>query len=320
MVESPRSCLVRRVLFLGEINVDLILGGLESFPIPDREVLCHSFGKTIGSSTAICACVYASLGGDASFLGLAGKDEYGDFMVNGMADFGIETALVKRTSKVGTGVTINLIHGQNRTQVTYPGAIAEFGPDHFSFDDLEGCDHIHTGGPYPQTRLIGEISSILEFAGRNGITTSIDTQWDPSEQWSHLQEWLPKLDFFFCNEDEAVSMTGAQSPEKACLKLNEWTACPAVKIGAQGVLIPHRNTVMRIPSPTIEVVDNTGAGDSFDAGFLFARLEKGMSPEKAAEFACGVAARSCTFVGGVNARSSFSDVIKFLGDHENDSF
>ena len=116
---------MKRVLFLGEINVDLILGGLESFPIPDREVACVSFEKTIGSSTAICACAYSSLGGDTYFLGLAGKDEYGDFMINGMEDFGINTSLVKRTSRIGTGVTVNLIHDKNRTQVTYPGTIGE---------------------------------------------------------------------------------------------------------------------------------------------------------------------------------------------------
>ena len=63
-------------------------------------------------------------------------------------------------------------------------------------------------------------------------------------------------------------------------------------------------------------MDNTGAGDSFDAGFLFARIEKAMDPIESAEFANGVAARSCMFVGGVNARSSFSDVVQFLGGHK----
>lgn len=309
---------MKKVLFLGEINVDLILGGLESFPIPDKEILCRSFEKTIGSSTAICACAYVSLGGDTSFLGLAGNDEYGDFMVNGMADFGIKTSLIRRTSRVGTGVTVNLIHGNNRTQVTYPGTIGEFGPEHFLFEDLIEFDHVHTGGPYIQDRFIGEIVSVLRFAKENGISTSIDPQWDGTETWNHLSEWLPYLDYFFCNWDEASSITGEPDPEKACMALVQKTACPVVKIGEQGALIAQDGAVIRIPSKKVEVIDNTGAGDSFDAGFLFARLEKGLSLVEATEFANGVAARSCRFVGGVNARSKFSEIIEFLGGKWNE--
>jgi len=309
---------MKRVLFLGEINVDLMMGGLESFPVPDREITCRSFEMTIGSSTAICACNYASLGGNTSFLGLAGEDYFGDFMVNGMVDFGIDTSLVVRTADISTGVTVNLIHDQMRTQVTYPGTIAEFGPEHFKPEDLLGFDHVHTGGLYLQNRLIGAISSLLKFAREHEITTSIDSQWDVSEQWSHLHDWLPDLDFFFCNEDEALSITRSKTPEDACRILSGLTACPVVKIGSQGALFYQNQQVIRIPSTDIEIIDNTGAGDAFDAGFIYARIEKGMDLMEAIRFANGVAARSCLSVGGVNARSSFADVIQFLGKKVDD--
>jgi len=64
-----------KTLFVGDINVDLMLGGMQSPPMTDREVVCRTFKVTMGSSAVIAACAYAALGGKASFIGLAGKDD-----------------------------------------------------------------------------------------------------------------------------------------------------------------------------------------------------------------------------------------------------
>jgi sugar/nucleoside kinase (ribokinase family) len=98
-----------RALFIGDICVDIMMGGMESLPIVDREITCKSFEVTLGGSTVLCACAFAALGGSASFLGLAGNDDYGDFSIRGMQSFGINTDLVRRTNEVKTGVTLNLI-------------------------------------------------------------------------------------------------------------------------------------------------------------------------------------------------------------------
>ena len=304
---------MKKVLFIGEINVDIIMGGLESFPIRDREISCSSFELTIGSSTAICSCAYASVGGDASFLGLAGNDEYGNFMVSGMQDFGIDTRLIMRTDRVKTGVTVNLIHQGTRTQVTYPGTIAEFSRDDIDLSRIDGFDHIHLAGLYLQEKFLPGVKSVLEHAREKGIGTSLDPQWDESEKWKHMDEWLPLLDYLFVNEDEALSITGAADPEQACARLGEMTACPVVKTGADGALVWTGDRVAAVPGFKAEVVDTTGAGDSFDAGFIYARLERGLDIEKAAVFANAAGARSCQFTGGVNARSRCSEVLDFLG-------
>jgi sugar/nucleoside kinase (ribokinase family) len=304
--------LVKPVFFIGEINVDIILGGLESLPEVDREVVCASFDVTIGSSTAICACNYASLGGAASFVGLAGEDEYGDFMVRGLREFRIGTELVRRTAKVKTGVTVNLIFGKTRTQVTYPGAISEFGIEHIDLETLNGCRHIHIGGPFMQTRLLPHVASLLRFARNRGVTTSLDPQWDSSGRWAQIEEWLPLLTWFFPNRDEALAITGVDDPAKACLRLAEATDCPVVKLGGEGAMYAANGSVVRRPGYPVDVVDTTGAGDAFDAGFLHGVLDRGMETGEAVSFANAVAARSCTFVGGVNARSSWEDISRFL--------
>lgn len=303
-----------RVLFIGEINVDVMMGGMESPPIVDREVPCKTYDVVMGALTVVCACAYASLGGDTSFAGLAGEDDYGDFMVRGLRGFGIDTDLVRRTSQVRTGVTVNMIHGSARTQATYPGTIAEYDGAGLGEAVFKRFDHVHFAGVYLETKLLPRIAGLLKIAREAGITSSLDPQWDSTERWEHMDEWLPLVTYLFVNQDEAMSITGATSAQEACRRLVPRTACPLVKVGEDGALVPVDGRVVSVPSRAVEVVDTTGAGDSFDAGFLFARFCKKMGLVEAAEFANALAARSCTFVGGVNARSSYEDVLRFM-DH-----
>jgi sugar/nucleoside kinase (ribokinase family) len=128
-----------------------------------------------------------------------------------------------------------------------------------------------------------------------------------------MNEWMPLLTWLFVNQDEAMSISKAPSPEEACRRLAERTNCPLVKTGAEGALVWTGAAVRAVPSWPVEVVDTTGAGDSFDAGFLYATLEKKMPLAETARFATAAAARSCMFVGGVNARSSHEDVLRFIG-------
>lgn len=305
---------MKKVLFIGDINVDMIMSGLESFPIKDREITCKTFDVTMGSTAVICACTYAALGGDTSFLGLAGNDDYGDFMIKGMENFAIKTDLISRTDDVRTGVTVNLIYCDTRTQVTYPGTIAEFNDTHVDKSKLSGFDHIHFAGPYLQTGFISEITSLLQWAKNEGMTTSLDPQWDPGETWNYMEEWYSLLTYLFVNTDEALSLTKASKVDDAVRILGEKSRCPFVKAGKEGVFVYNEGNIQLIPAMSVKLVDTTGAGDSFDAGFLFAVLEKNMSIYDAAVFANAVAARSCMFTGGVNARSTYDEIIEFIGD------
>jgi len=301
-----------RVLFIGDINVDVMMGGMASLPVVDREVTCQSYDVVMGASTVLCACAYRSLGGEAAMVGLVGQDEYGDFMLRGLAGFGIATGLVKRTDRVRTGVTVNLIYESTRTQVTYPGTIAAFeGPD-LEEAVFHGFDHIHCGGVYLQTSFKPRITALLELARKLGLTTSLDPQWDSTEQWQYMDEWMPLLTWLFVNQDEALSISKVASVEEACRWLAGRTHCPLVKLGKDGALIWNGEQAQAVRSWPVEVVDTTGAGDSFDAGFLYATLEKRMAPAEAGRFATAVAARSCMFVGGVNARSRYEDMLRFM--------
>jgi sugar/nucleoside kinase (ribokinase family) len=304
-----------KVLFVGDVNADLILGGLARLPEADREIPCREMRLTIGSPAAIAACAFASLGGEASLCGLAGADTYGEFMLEGLADFGVGASLVRTTGSVGTGLTVCLIVNGQRAQVTYPGTIAAFDGSWLTDEALRGFEHLHLAGVYQQTAFLPRIASVLQRAKQLGVTTSLDPQWDVTEQWEGMDAWLPLLDQLFVNEAEACSMTGAPDAEAACRALAERTACPIIKIGARGALIRRDGAVTRAAPFAAKLIDTTGAGDSLAAGTLFALKQLGRPLAEAVRFGNAVGARCCGFLGGVAARSSCEDILNYMKEH-----
>ena len=291
------------------------MAGLRSLPVVDREVLCDSFDIVLGSSAVIAACAYSWLGGRARFFGLAGDDYFGRFMLEGMAESGLDTSAVRLTGRAKTGVTVSMAHGSTRTQVTYPGAIPLLGLEDLDREALLGCRHAHFTGVYLQDGLRPRLTGLLRELKGQGLTLSLDSQWDPAGRWEGLEEWLPLLDVFFCNRDEAGAISGREDPREACRWLRRRTPRPLVKLGEEGALYcAGADDVVRVPTRPVEVVDPTGAGDSFDAGYLCAVLEMGLEPPEAVRFANAVGSRCCLFPGGVGARSTRPQILAYMGD------
>jgi sugar/nucleoside kinase (ribokinase family) len=301
-----------KTLFVGDINVDIMMEGLETLPVVDREISCSGFEITVGSSAAIAAHAFASLGGSTAFAGLAGDDQYGRFMLRSMKEFGISTALVRVTDTEKTGVTVNLIYQGTRSQVTYFGTIAAYDGSNLSEQIFKEFKHIHFAGPYQQTKLRPKITALLKEAKSSGCSTSLDPQWDMSEKWEYLDQWLPHLDYLFVNNDEALSISGVSDVRTACGVLSEKTACVIIKAGKDGAFLKINKEITLVSGYRTELVDTTGAGDTFDAAFLYAVLEKKLDNKAAVAFANAAGARSCSFIGGVNARSTYNDIITYM--------
>ncbi len=302
-----------KVVFLGDFNVDLIMDGLSGLPEPDREIGCTGFEIAIGASSCITAAAYAGLGGRASVCGMSGNDELGAFMRARLTEAGATTDLVVKSAGVGTGITVNLVQGKGRIQVTYPGAMGELAAAHVPAAAFDGLRHLHVSGVYQMASLLPDVDGLLSRAADAGASTSLDCQWDPTEHWDRLDGWLARVDWLFVNEQEARSMTGESGPEQALRALALRTRCPVLKAGPAGAwVMDGEGRSVNVPALRVTVVDTIGAGDNFDAGFLFAALEKARGPADAARFANAAAARSCTFRGGTAAHSTYQDVIRFM--------
>jgi ribokinase len=297
-----------KVVFLGDFNVDIIMDGMEATPAPDREIGCASFDLAMGASSCITACAYASLGGEAWCCGLSGEDAFGSFMHEGLVSHGVRTSLVRRDASVGTGVTVNLVRGAERFQITYAGSMAKFGAEHIADELFDGLGHLHVSGVYQTRALLPHVAGLLARAASAGASTSMDCQWDPSERWERLADWLPRLDLLLANVQEARSMTGAPSASEALAALAARTRCPVIKQGAEGASAMLDGRVVRAPATVVEVVDTIGAGDNFAAGYLYAYLEERLPLLACLRAANAAASRSCAFRGGTAARTAWTEV------------
>jgi len=300
-----------KVLFIGDVNVDLVFGGLQ-YPLQeDKEVMAETFFRTMGSSAAITAVAYSCLGGQADLCGLVGNDENGAYMLDSLDKLGVGRSLVKIDNSIPTGVTVNLIHGRTRSQVTFPGTISRFTGPPLSTDFSE-YRHAHFSGIYQQEAFLPNIVSTMQHFKKLGISISVDTQWDVTENWDHLDEIYSMLDYLIINEEEALSISRATNIDSALSYFAGQVSCTLIKLGNKGVCFYENGEVKNVPAYPAEVVDTTGAGDAFAGGFLYALYEGKMDFYKALHYASAVAARNCEFAGGVGAKSTDFDIQKKL--------
>ncbi|MCC6804141.1 MAG: carbohydrate kinase family protein [Anaerolineae bacterium] len=290
---------MKRILVAGELNADMVMSGLPSLPVLGRELVGTGFTMAMGSSSAITAARLAALGKAdpdyaVDFVGLIGDDDIGRFVESRLRGFGVHTDHVQTVS-LPTGVTIALTYARDRAFVTYPGAMTAFDGAALTPELLSRFDHLHVGSFFLQTSLQPHLARIFEMARAQGVTTSLDVGWDPTEVWlnnPYLAPALAQVDDFLPNEDEAAAL----APDIETLRrLVRGTLI--VKRGAKGTSA-YADTVTAVPALTVAVVDTTGAGDAFNAGYIYARRIRGEPLALALRFAIVCGAQAVTQVGG----------------------
>lgn len=304
---------MKRILVIGELNVDLIVSGLPSLPVLGQELLCDDFQMALGSSSAICASWLAALGAAVDFWGKVGRDPYGEFVVSELDHRGISTDGVIRDPSIRTGVTVSLTYPQDRAMLTYLGSIAALRLDDLGLDLLARYDHLHSASIFLQQGLRPGLPALYRAAQEAGLTTSLDSGWDPEEQWGHdIFDVLPHVDFFVPNEFEAINFTGASTVEQAAAELSRYAGTVVVKLGREGALAYTGEQVWKAPGFKVEVVDTTGAGDAFNAGFLYARVVESRPMPEALRFANACGAIAVTTIGGAAVLLGAAKVDAFI--------
>jgi len=306
------------VIVVGEINPDLILSGDVEPEFGQVEKLVDEATLTIGSSSAIFACGAARLGLRVAFIGKIGDDEFGRFMLQSLGDRGIDMSGVVIDQIVHTGLSVILSRGNDRAILTYPGAIPCLGLENIHLDLLNKARHLHLGGYFIQDRLRPDVPELFEMAHREGLTVSLDTNFDPSGNWDGgLSEALSKTDVFLPNETECCAIAEVQDVDQALIRLMEKVKVVAVKLGARGAIARYQEDdqqllgFARAESLTVEVMDTVGAGDSFDAGFLYGYLN-GWEIERALRLGTVCGALSTRKAGGTAAQPIMAEALEFM--------
>jgi sugar/nucleoside kinase (ribokinase family) len=301
-----------RILVAGELNPDLILRNYQSFPAPGKEVLVEDLHLTLGSSSAICAVGLARLGNRVAFAANVGVDTYGDFCLAALEREGIDITRVNRRADLKTGVTVSITSSADRALVTYPGAIASLRAEDLPDSAFSGFRHLHVSSYFLQGALRPGLKELFARAKGTGLSTSLDPGYDPSEQWSpELIDTLQEVDVFLPNETEIRGITGCKDVNEGVRMLDNGHTLIVAKLGGEGAMsFCHRTSLQAGAFPT-EVVDTTGAGDSFDAGFLHSWLRR-RALQDCLHFAAACGALSVRGLGGTTAQPTDEEVETFL--------
>ena len=267
------------ILCLGEVNVDLILSGVERLPCFGEEVLAQGIGIHLGGCTANVATFAARLGIRAALRARVGCDDFGDFLLDELELAGVATEFLIRDPDLRTGVSVSLSGPHDRAFVTYLGTIDSLTSADVDDDLLLRARHAHIGSYFLQRKLQPSIGAILLRARELGLTTSLDTGYDPFERWdSGIREALDGVDVFMPNEVETPAISRVTQPRLGARNLAEHARSVALKLGAEGsMLFSHAPdgtpTEVFVRGHKVKVVDTTCCGDAFNAGFLCAMLQ-----------------------------------------------
>ena len=308
---------MKRILVIGELNVDLVVSGLPSLPVLGQELLCDDFQMALGSSSAICASWLVALGAPVDFWGKVGRDLYGQFMVSELERRGIGTSGIIHDPGIRTGVTVSLTYPHDRAMLTYLGSIATLRLDDLDLSLFARYDHLHSASIFLQRGLRRGLPALYRAAKEAGLTTSLDSGWDPEERWERdIFSVLPYVDFFVPNEVEALHFTGADTVEEATTELSRYAGTVVVKLGREGALARTGEQVWQASGFEVEVVDTTGAGDAFNAGFMYAHIVEARPIPDALHFANACGAIAVTTIGGATAPPSATAVDAFIKERQ----
>ena len=302
------------ILVLGDANPDLVLSGGDVVPaFGQAERLVDEARLVVGGSGAIFACGAAKLGLRVAFAGVVGDDMFGRFMCDQLQAHGIDTSAVAVLPERSTGVTVVLSGRDDRAMLTFAGTIGDLRRSVIGADVLSRTRHIHVSSYFLQRELAPELPALFREARDGEATTSLDPNWDPSGQWDNgLMALLPEVDVFLPNEVEALSMARISVVEDAIARLRSSGAgTVVVKTAGQGAVAAQAGGSVAVAGIPTQVVDSTGAGDSFDAGFLAGFLG-GQPLRRCLEIGNACGALSTRGIGGVSTQPTMVEALETI--------
>ena len=299
------------ILVAGEINPDLILTGDVKPEFDQVERLVDSAVLGVGSSSVIFACGAARLGLRVAFIGICGEDVFGRFMLDEMQkrNVNIDNVIIRPNGQTGLSVILN--QNADRAILTHLGLIAELEASDIPDSLLQQTRHLHVASYFLQTKLQPDLPVLFQHAHSLGVTTSLDTNYDPSEKWVGFDELLSATDVFLPNKTEALSITKLGDAVSASKQLASKSKLVAIKLGAEGALACSQNIVTRSSSISVNVADTVGAGDTFDAGFIYGYLHN-WPLEKSLRLACVCGAISTQMAGGTEGQPTLEEAMKHV--------
>jgi sugar/nucleoside kinase (ribokinase family) len=305
-------------IVIGELNVDIILNDIGSMPFIGKEIIAGSMSVTLGSSSAIFASNLSALGSKVAFIGKIGQDNFADIVLSSLNEKQVDTSHIIKSKSLNTGATIVLNYGQDRANVTYPGAMKDLIINDIDFDFLSTGRHMHFASCFMQPGITKDLIYLFKKSKNLGLTTSLDTQWDPEEKWDlPLEDLLMYVDIFLPNYQEFLHLTRGNSIEEGIKKIRQHSGIIVIKKGKEGAVAWNGKELIHQPAfINNHIVDCIGAGDSFNAGFIKEFMDN-KPLEKCLETGALTGAVNTTMAGGTAAFKDIETIRKIAKERFN---
>ena len=259
------------ILTFSDMCVDLVMSAGDVVPeFGQVEKLVDDYLLELGGSCNIFACQAAKLKLATTVLGRVGDDSFGELIVRRLRESGVDVSRVIVEPALKTGLGVALCTPGDRAILTYMGTIDAVHPRDVTDEVLMSARHLHHGSYFLHRNLRPAMSEVFSRARAMGVTTSLDTNWDPDDTWGDdLRSVLQHTDVFFPNVQEAlrISRTSDIRDAAACF-LELGVGVIAIKGGADGSWGCTAEQSFHQPVEPVTGGDTIGAGDSYDAGFL----------------------------------------------------
>lgn len=290
MSEKPQS---NTLYIVGNVNIDLIMGPLDSWPQRGTEALLASNTWRVGGSAGNSALAAEALGINYRLIANKSGDVFGNWLAGHFSNTQSWTTTAQPTS-----VTVGITHSDNeRTFFTGPGNVEQL-----SIDDVlsqlpehsQNQEIVLLSGAFLTLELLGQYQQLIQTLKKRQFKVALDCGWPP-QGWQSLrpvvQKWLPWIDFLLLNELEVLELSAQENLEHATQTLSSWLAQHAhlvIKQGAKGASCYCDDTLYQCKASKVKVADTVGAGDIFNAGYL-ASMSESHSIDRALQWAITLA-------------------------------
>jgi len=284
---------MEKVCIIGNLNIDLIMGKFSELPQWGKEKVADILETRCAGQVGYIAKALASLGIKVSVIANLGDDHYGRLILEDLKKFGINIKGIKVLKDISTGITVALVNERGeRAFLSYPGSMRYFTERDIeeNWNLIEKADYVVLNGYFLLPDLCFEsVKELFDKVRKLGKITVLDTGWDPAD-WppahiSQIKEILSRTDIFLPNLDEARVLTGKDKVKDALRKLCFWSSgLVVIKMGEDGSIAIKDENIFYQGAFKTKILDTTGAGDTFNAGFLYG-LMRGWNLDRVLKFA-----------------------------------
>ena len=302
------------VLSLGIYVVDVLGRPIDEFPEKGKLALFDELEIHTGGCANNTAIALTRLGVSAGAMGKVGTDAFGDLILQGLVDNGVDAAGMQQDPGSSTSFTFVAVASDGeRTFYHYIGANGELCEADLDWEVIKRAKILHIAGALVMPRFDGApMANVLREAKAFGITTSLDTAYDATGRWMEtLEPCLPYVDMFMPSIIEAQHLTGLSGYREIVqfLRRSYNIHTIVIKMGENGSYASTPEAEYVAPAYPVNAVDATGAGDAYVAGFLAGTI-MGWDLKATAELASATGAACVTAIGTTAGIQNLEETLK----------